>query len=120
MPVQGGFVAIAAVSIGGALMFGAIGMLMGSRVRTFEGASGLMNLISVPMWVLSGVFFSASNFPAAVQPIIQLLPLTALVDALRAVVLEGATLGGVWHELAIIASWTIVPFALALKIFKWR
>ena len=103
------------VAIAGALMWGALGLLMGSRVRTFEAASGLMNLMSVPMWVLSGVFFSASNFPDAVQPFIQVLPLTALVDALRAVVLEGATLGSIWNELAIIAAWTIVPFAIALK-----
>jgi ABC-type polysaccharide/polyol phosphate export permease len=72
------------------------------------------------MWVLSGVFFSASNFPDAVQPFIQILPLTALVDAMRGVVLEGATLASLWHELAIIAGWTIVPFAVALRIFKWR
>jgi ABC-type multidrug transport system permease subunit len=89
-------------------------------VRTFEAASGLLNAISVPMWVLSGVFFSASNFPDAVQPAIQALPLTALVDALRSVVLEGTSLAGIWTELAIMGSWTVVPFAIALKIFKWR
>ena len=111
---------IAAIAIAGALMFGALGLLMGSRVRTFEAASGLMNLLSVPMWVLSGVFFSASNFPDAVQPFIQALPLTALVDAMRGVVLEGATLTSLWNELAIITAWTVVPFAIALKIFKWR
>jgi ABC-2 type transport system permease protein len=72
------------------------------------------------MWVLSGVFFSASNFPDAVQPFIQALPLTALVDAMRGVVLEGATLASLWNELAILMTWTIVPFAIALKIFKWR
>jgi len=119
-PVRGGVIGIAAITIAGALMFGALGLLMGSRVRTFEAASGLMNLLSVPMWVLSGVFFSASNFPDAVQPFIQALPLTALVDAMRGVVLEGATLTSLWTELAIIAAWTVVPFAIALKIFKWR
>ena len=120
MPVRGAILNIVAVSIAGALAFGAIGLLMGSRVRTFEAISGLMNLTTVPMWVLSGVFFSASNFPDPVQPVIQALPLTAVVDALRGVVLEGATLGAVWTELAILAGWTIVPFALALRIFKWR
>jgi ABC-type polysaccharide/polyol phosphate export permease len=69
---------------------------------------------------LSGVFFSASNFPDAVQPFIQALPLTALVDAMRRVVLEGAVLTSLWTELAVIGTWTIVPFAIALKIFKWR
>jgi len=120
MPIRGGFISIALVAIFGALMWGALGLLMGSRARTFEAASGLMNMMSVPMWVLSGVFFAASNFPDAVQPFIQLLPLTALVDALRAVVLEGASLASIWNELVIMAGWTIVPFAIALKIFRWR
>jgi ABC-2 type transport system permease protein len=120
MPIRGGILSIAVVATAGALMWGSLGLLMGSRARTFEAASGLMNLMSVPMWVLSGVFFSASNFPDAVQPLIQALPLTALVDAMRAVVLEGVTLPGIWNELAIIAAWTIFPFAIALRIFKWR
>ena len=119
-PIRGGLISIGAVAILGALMWGALGLLMGSRARTFEAASGLMNLISVPMWVLSGVFFAASNFPDAVQPFIQLLPLTALVDALRAVILEGAPFGAIWHELAIMVGWTILPFTIALKIFRWR
>jgi ABC-type polysaccharide/polyol phosphate export permease len=72
------------------------------------------------MWVLSGVFFSSSNFPEGIQPLIRALPLTALVDALRAVVLEGASLGGIRLELVTLAVWTIVPFAIGLRIFKWR
>jgi ABC-type polysaccharide/polyol phosphate export permease len=72
------------------------------------------------MWVLSGVFFSSSNFPDVVQPVIQALPLTALVDAMRGVILEGATLAGVWDEIAILSAWTLVPFVIALRIFKWR
>jgi len=66
------------------------------------------------------VFFAASNFPDAVQPLIQVLPLTALVDAMRAVILEGASFTAIRNELAIMAGWTILPFAVALKIFKWR
>jgi ABC-type polysaccharide/polyol phosphate export permease len=79
-----------------------------------------MNLCMVPMWVLSGVFFSSSNFPDAVQPLIRVLPLTAIVDALRAVVLEGATLGRIRVELTTLAAWAIVPFSIGLRIFKWR
>ena len=71
---------------------GAIGLLAASRTKTFEAISGLINLILLPMWIASGVFFSASRFPEVVQPFVQALPLTALVDALRAVVLEGAPL----------------------------
>lgn len=120
MPVRGSIAAIALVALIGALAFGSIGLLVGSRVRTLEAVSGLMNLIMVPMWVLSGVFFSSANFPEAVQPFIRVLPLTAVVDALRAVVLEGATLGGIRMELTTLAAWALVPFTIGLRIFKWR
>ncbi len=120
MPVRGSILAIALVALIGAMAFGSIGLLVGSRVRTLEAVSGLMNLMMVPMWVLSGVFFSSANFPEAVQPLIRALPLTALVDALRAVVLEGASFAGIRTELATMAAWTIVPFAVGLRIFKWR
>ena len=85
-----------------------------------EAISGVLNLSMLPMWVLCGVFFSASNFPQVIQPLIQALPLTALNDALRAVILEGATLRTVSAELALLAGWAIVPFALALRLFRWR
>ena len=78
----------------GAVAFGGLGLLVASRARTIEAVSGLLNLVMLPMWVLSGVFFSAANFPAAMQPFIQALPLTALNDALRAVMLEGAAAAG--------------------------
>ena len=120
MPINGSLGAIAAASVIGALAFGALGLLLGSRSRTFEGISGLMNLAMLPMWLLSGIFFSASNFPEAIQPVIQSLPLTALVDALRAVVLEGATVREIAGELGRLTLWTVLPFAAALNIFKWR
>jgi ABC-type multidrug transport system permease subunit len=120
MPVNGSVGAISAVTLLGSLAFGAFGLLLATRARTFEAVSGLMNFAMLPMWLLSGVFFSSSNFPKAVQPAIQALPLTALVDALRAVVLEGATLSAVHRQLFILAGWTIIPFALALRLFRWR
>jgi ABC-type polysaccharide/polyol phosphate export permease len=79
-----------------------------------------MTLSTVPMWIVSGVFFSATNFPQSMQPLIQALPLTALVDALRAVILEGATLAAVAGELTILAVWGAASFAAALAIFRWR
>ena len=120
MPLRGSLVALTVVSLVGALSCGGIGLLAASRTKTFEAISGLINLILLPMWIASGVFFSASRFPDALQPFVQALPLTALVDALRAVVLEGATLPAVAGELAILAFWGIVPFVIALKIFRWR
>lgn len=120
MPVNGTIAAIAVVTVVGSLAFGALGLLLGCRARTFEAVSGLMNIVMLPMWLLCGVFFSSANFPQAIQPAIRVLPLTALVNALRAVVLEGGTLYAVRGELLILSAWTIVPFAVALRLFKWR
>jgi ABC-type multidrug transport system permease subunit len=122
MPLRGSVVAVAVVSLVGALSCGGIGLLAASRTKTFEAISGLVNLILLPMWIASGVFFSASRFPEVVQPFVQALPLTAMVDALRAVILEGASLASsqVVTELAILTVWGIVPFVIALKIFRWR
>ena len=120
MPVVGSVVAIGVVSSVGALGFSGLGLLLASRPRTIEAISGVMNLAMVPMWILSGIFFSAANFPDGLQWFIQALPLTALIDALRAVILEGASLGAVAHELAILAAWGVVPFVVALRVFRWR
>jgi ABC-2 type transport system permease protein len=120
MPVNGSAWAIAVVAVVGALAFASLGVLIGSRARTFEAISGLVNVATLPMWLVSGVFFSSSNFPDPIQPIVQALPLTALVDAFRGVILEGATVQEVAGDLALLAAWGAVPFGISLKIFKWR
>jgi hypothetical protein len=120
MPINGSWAAIAIVGVIGAFTFAALGLLLASRARTFEAISGLMNLGMLPMWILSGIFFSASNFPDAMQPFVQALPLTALIDALRAIVLDGATLSQVWHEIAVLVAWAGVSFGAALQLFRWK
>jgi ABC-type multidrug transport system permease subunit len=120
MPIRGSIVSIAAVCIWGAMTFTGLGLLAASRPKTLEAISGVLNLTMLPMWVVCGVFFSSSNFPPAVQPVIQGLPLTALNDSLRAVILEGATLPQIGSELAIMGAWAVTSFVLALKLFRWR
>jgi ABC-type multidrug transport system permease subunit len=120
MPVNGSAGAIVVTTLVGTLSFGAIGLLLATRARTIEAISGLMNLVMLPMWILSGVFFSSANFPDAVQPVIHALPLTALIDALRAIILDGATLGDVRRELAVLGIWGVAPFFAALRLFSWR
>ena len=122
MPLRGSIFALIVVALVGALSTGGLGLLAASRAKTFEAISGLVNLIMLPMWIASGVFFSASRFPEVVQPLVQGLPLTAMVDALRAVILEGAPLASrqVVGELAILAGWGVIPFAISLKVFRWR
>jgi len=120
VPARGSAGTLVLVTLISALAFSAIGLLVASRVRTMEGASGLMNLVMLPMWIFSGVFFSASNFPNAAQPFIQALPLTAAADALRATLIEGAPLGTLGGELGILGAWLVVAFTAALAMFRWR
>lgn len=120
VPLRGSLLLLSAVSFLGALAFTGLGLLTAARPRTIEGVSGLMNLVMVPMWVFSGIFFSTERFPAALQPFIQALPLTALNDALRAVMLDGAGLAGLAPELLNLSAWGVVSFAIALKIFRWQ
>jgi ABC-type polysaccharide/polyol phosphate export permease len=120
VPMRGSVAQLALVCVVAALSFSAMGLLIASRARTIEGASGLMNLAMLPMWVFSGVFFSTANFPASLQPFIQLLPLTAVNDALRATMLQGAGLAAVSGEISILAAWLLVSFVLALRFFRWQ
>jgi ABC-type multidrug transport system permease subunit len=120
VPVRGSLGTVVLISMLGGCAFGAVGLLVAARARTTEAASGLMNLVMMPMWVFSGVFFSASNFPDVMQPFIQALPLTAVVDALRATMLEGAGLVTVAPELGIITAWMVASFLVAMRIFRWQ
>jgi ABC-type multidrug transport system permease subunit len=119
VPLRGSVVSVAVLVLLGAMCFAGLGLLTASRARTIEMVSGLMNLIMMPMWILSGVFFSSANFPAVMQPLIKVLPLTALNEALRGVILDGASLAAVAAPAAICAAWGVVSFAIALKIFRW-
>lgn len=103
----------------GAIGFSGLGLLAASRVKTIEGVSGMLNFVMMPMWLGSGVFFSYERFPEVIHPVLKMLPLTALNDALRATMLDGAGFGDIATELVILVLWTVVPFFLALKIFRW-
>jgi ABC-type multidrug transport system permease subunit len=118
--VQGPVWALGALALLGALTFGGLGLFVASRARTIEAVSGLMNLVMLPMWVLSGVFFAATNFPDVMQPFIRILPLTALNDAMRAVVNEGRSLDSLLPQIAILAAWGSISFVLSLKLFRWQ
>jgi ABC-type multidrug transport system permease subunit len=120
VPVRGSMVDLAVLCVVGSLAFSALGLLTASRAQTIEAASGLMNTVMMPMWIVSGVFFSAQRFPAALQPAIRALPLTAVIDALRAHMLQGASLAQVAPQLGVLGVWILVCFTLALKLFRWR
>jgi ABC-type polysaccharide/polyol phosphate export permease len=120
VPLRGSLLQLFLLCALGSLCFSALGLLIASRARTIEAASGLMNLVMMPMWVMSGVFFSAQRFPDLVQPVIKALPLTAVIDALRANMLQGANFSQLAAQLGILGTWLVVCFALALRLFRWR
>jgi ABC-type multidrug transport system permease subunit len=120
VPVRGSVSDLAALCVLSSLAFSALGLLIASRVQTIEAASGIMNVVMMPMWIASGVFFSSARFPALLQPVIKALPLTAAIDALRINMLQGGTLAAVAPEMGILAAWLAVCFVLALKLFRWR
>jgi ABC-type multidrug transport system permease subunit len=119
MRVLGSVWSISAIGGLGSLTFGGVGLLTASRAQKIESISGLINLVMMPMWIFSGVFFSYERFPAVIHPLIKALPLTALNDALRASILEGTPLLQQWPRLLVLALWGGISFVLALKWFRW-
>lgn len=118
--IKGSVPAVLFVALLGAASFAGLGLLVGCRARNAETANGLMNLATLPMWLLSGVFFSTSNFPDWMRPAVDALPLTALNDALRAGIGEGAPPTAVLTQLGVLAIWGVASFVLALRWFRWQ
>jgi ABC-type multidrug transport system permease subunit len=118
--VRGSLIDVAVCAVVGALAFSGLGLLVAARPRTVEGVSGLMNFVMLPMWLLSGTFFSAARFPEWLQPIIRALPLTALNEAMRAVTNDGLSLVSHWTQLAVVLAWGLVSFIVAMRIFRWQ
>ena len=118
--VNGSIAVLAILCIVGGYAFSGIGLLTASRAKTLEAVSGLMNFIMMPMWLCSGVFFSYERFPDSIKPIIRVLPLTLLNDALRAVINDAAGLSQIALQLGLLAAWGIVTFAIGLKVFRWQ
>jgi ABC-type multidrug transport system permease subunit len=118
--VRGSWLSVALITVLGGFTFSGIGLLVAARPTTIEGVSGLMNFIMLPMWLLSGTFFSSERFPQILQPLIQALPLTALNNVLRALMNEGASLSSNWIPIAILLAWCFVSFVVALRIFRWQ
>ncbi len=120
VPSDGNPFLLALIILLGAFAFAGIGLVLASRTAKTETISGLINLVMLPGWLVSGTFFSAKRFPDAMQPVIQALPLTQLNDALREVMLEGASAARVAWRLAILAAWGTVSFLLAGRWFRWQ
>jgi ABC-2 type transport system permease protein len=117
--VLGSWASILLVSAAGAFTFAGMGLLAASRTQKSETANGIINIVMIPMLMLSGVFFSYEHFPEAIQPVLKILPLTALNDALRSIILEGSPLRAQLSRLLVLGIWGGISFMLALRWFRW-
>jgi ABC-type multidrug transport system permease subunit len=120
VPIRGSLVLIVGLCTLGALVFAGLGLLVGSRAQNTQTVAGLVNMVTLPMAICSGVFFSAARFPEIFQPLIKLLPLTALIEAVRAVIINGAGPTAVAQQVIIMLIWASVSFAIALRLFRWQ
>ncbi|MGA3010209.1 MAG: ABC transporter permease [Terracidiphilus sp.] len=120
VPFRGSLWQLGFLCVLASLTFSALGLLTSTRAKTTEAVNGLMNLVMLPMWILSGIFFSATRFPASIQPLVRALPLTAAIDALRGNMLQGMNLGQLAMPIAVMLTWLVVTFAVSLRIFRWR
>ena len=117
--IQGNLLSVLGLSLFGSWSFAGLGLLCAARAENTETANGLVNLVTMPMFILCGVFFSSAKFPDVLQPLIRLLPLSAFNEALRHIVNDGASLFSQNVPLAILLSWGLVSALVALRVFRW-
>jgi ABC-type multidrug transport system permease subunit len=120
VPCYGSYFSVICIVVLGSMQFAGIGLLIASRAKTLESISGLLNLVMLPMWLASGIFFSIERFPDAIQPVLRVLPLTPVIEALRNVMLDGQSLVAQSSQLAIMLAWGTVSFFAALWLFRWQ
>ena len=120
VPIRGSLLLIVALCTLGSLVFAGLGLLVGSRAQNTHTVAGLVNLVSLPMAICSGVFFSSARFPEVLQPVIKALPLTALIDGVRQVMNDGAGATVIARQAIVLLVWGAVSFGAALRLFRWQ
>ena len=120
VPIRGSIGSVFAFCLLGSFAFTGLALWVASRVRSIEAASGWSNVVILPMWLLSGVFFSYERFPEWLWPWLRCLPLTALNVALRGVINEGRALTTLGSEALVLVLWSVLTFAIALRTFRWQ
>jgi ABC-2 type transport system permease protein len=114
------FLELLVLSLIGLVVFMGFGFVVSGLARNESSIPPFANLITLPQFLLAGTFFSTDAFPSWLQPICKVLPLTHLNDAMRNVAFEGAHLADCGKQLGILAIWTVVVYAVAVKVFRWE
>jgi ABC-type multidrug transport system permease subunit len=120
MVIQGDPGALILLFLAGNIAFSGLAVFVSSHTSNTEVGNGLINVVVMPMMVLSGIFFSYHNFPDWSIPVIQKFPLTMLTDGIRSIFNEGAGYAEVTIPILILVATGIIFFIAGLKIFKWH
>ncbi len=118
--MNGSYLALLLVAFLASLCMISLGLVFAARLRNEELANGLMNLVALPMMILSGVFFSLEGAPPLVQRLSRALPLTQAVEGARKIMLDGAGLSGILPNIIYLAAATVVFLAVSSALFKWE
>ncbi len=116
----GSYFSLISIFLLGSVCMVSLGLLMAARTASEELAGGILNLVTMPMMFLSGVWFSLDGAPGWVRGIAQALPLTHINDAARAVMTDGASFAAVLPDVAVLAAMTMVFLALGAWTFRWE
>ena len=118
--MRGSYANLLLISLLGAICLISLGLLVSARLSSEELAGGILNLLTWPMMMLSGVWFSLEGTNPLVQKIAQFLPLTHIVDGARAIMTEGAGLSDIAPHLVVLIAMTAVFLSIGSLIFRWE
>lgn len=107
------------VVLGVTMLFG-IGLAIGGWAKNENQAAPLAQVVTLPMMFLSGVFFPTFLMPEFLQTITRFIPLTSIIDSVRLIITENASLVDLWPQLAIMGAWTTVIYIVAFRVFRWE
>lgn len=118
--MRGNYFDLAVVTIIGTILMFGIGLALGGWAKNENQAAPLAQLVTLPMMFLSGVFFPTFLMPEFLQSITKFIPLTPIIDSMRLVIAEGASLSQLGPQMAIMLGWLVIVYTLAFKVFRWE
>ena len=115
----GNWLSLCGVVLLGSLVFVSLGYLIAALVKTQESAIPVVQLVNLPMMILSGTFFDVASMPSFIEPLVKILPLTYLNDALRQIMVAGTPLHSMTTDIAVLAAWAVACLVITVRLFQW-
>ena len=120
VPMLGSWLVLVGFVLLGGLMFISLGYVIAAFSKNQESASGISSILSFPLMFLSGLFFPVDFMPAFLKPVVAIVPLTYLADALRQIMVGSNPLHPLMLDAAILGGWFLVCLVISVRFFKWE